>query len=496
MKTKIITLLTATVLSLSICSISLGTKQVSAASSLEGIVTTNTLNVREQAAATSKKVGSLKKDKVVTITTQQSSWSKIKSGSTTGWVSNKYIDKLGYVTDSSLNLRESNSTSSTKLATLTKNTKVQIKATKGNWLQVYVSSKKKTGWVSSKYISTKKTTVVTAATTTTYYVTASSLNIRQSASSSSEKVATIYKGDAVTYYSKSGNWAKVKTANDITGWASMTYLSQTKPIITKTYYVTADPYDPLNVRSSASTKAKILTTVSYGEAVTYYSNSGNWSKIKTADDITGWVDKSYLSTTKPTDESEGTAETVSNPITTVFEDKIIVLDPGHGGKDPGALGKDNREKDLALSTAKKLAAKLEDLGATVLMTRTGDTYPTLSERVQFSKDHKADVFISIHYNAGSSTANGIETFYWTSHENEKELSTYVQEEVIESTGLKSRGVKTGSFQVIRTNDTQAILVELGFISNPDEEKIIETNTFQTKAATGIVNGLKAYFESL
>lgn len=497
MKTKIITLLTATVLFLSICTISLGTKQVSAASSLEGIVTANTLNVREKAAATSKKVGSLKKGKVVTITTQQSSWSKIKSGSTTGWVSNKYIDELGYVTAASLNLRKSNSTSSTKLATLTKHTKVQIKTTKGSWLQVYVSSKKKTGWVSKKYISTKKTTAVTtAATTTTYYATASSLNIRQSASSSSEKVATIYKGDAVTYYSKSGNWAKVKTANDMTGWASMTYLSKTKPVITKTYYVIADPHDPLNVRSSASTKGKILTTVSYGEAVTYYSNSGNWGKIKTADDITGWVDKSYLSTTKPTDESEGKAEPVSNPITTVFEDKVIVLDPGHGGKDPGALGKDNREKDLALSTAKKLEAKLEALGATVFMTRTGDTYPTLSERVQFSKSKKADVFISIHYNAGSSTANGIETFYWTSHENEKELAGYVQEEVIESTGLKSRGVKTGNFQVISTNTTDAILVELGFISNPDEEKVIETNTFQTKAATGIVNGLKAYFESL
>ena len=96
-----------------------------------------------------------------------------------------------------------------------------------------------------------------------------------------------------------------------------------------------------------------------------------------------------------------------------------------------------------------------------------------------------------------SSANGIETYYWTSYKNEKKLATYVQKEVIESTGLNSRGVKTGNFQVIRTKILlQAILVELGFISNPKEEKIIETSEFQDDAATGIVNGLEAYFESL
>ena len=76
------------------------------------------------------------------------------------------------------------------------------------------------------------------------------------------------------------------------------------------------------------------------------------------------------------------------------------------------------------------------------MTRTGDTYPSLYERVAFSKKNKADVFISIHYNGGSSSANGIETYYWTTYEDEKELATHVQREVIESTGLRNRGVKT------------------------------------------------------
>ena len=81
--------------------------------------------------------------------------------------------------------------------------------------------------------------------------------------------------------------------------------------------------------------------------------------------------------------------------------------------------------------------------------------------------------------------------------NEKELATQVQKELVESTGLKSRGVKTSNFRVIgTTTTTQSILVELGFITNPTEEKIMATSEFQNNAATGIVNGLEAYFESL
>lgn len=171
-----------------------------------------------------------------------------------------------------------------------------------------------------------------------------------------------------------------------------------------------------------------------------------------------------------------------------------MLDPGHGAQDPGATGKNNKEKDLTLATAKKVKVKLEAAGAKVVMTRTGDTYPTLSERVKISQNNHADIFISIHFNSGSKSANGIETYYWTTYENESKLAQLVQKELIKSTGLSDRGAETGNFQVIRTNDSPAILVELGFISNPDEEKIIETSDFQNKAATGIANGLEAYFD--
>ena len=423
MKSKMMVLFVISVLLLMVLSIPLETKHVLAAST-EGIVKATTLNVREAASTSSKKIGSIKKGQRVTIIKQQSGWLQIKYGS-------------------------------------------------------------KNGWVSKQYISTVDSTTAATVAATTCYVTASSLNIRQSATTSSKVVASVRKGDPVTYYSKSNNWAKVKTISGGTGWASMAYLSNIEPVVMKNYYVTANS---LNVRASGSTKAKVLSKLNRGDFVTYYTQSNNWAKIQTKSGVTGYVSMDYLSTTKPTAGSKQEQERD-------LKGKVIVLDPGHGAHDPGALGENNTEKDLTLATAKKLKAKLETAGAKVIMTRTEDTYLTLSERVQISKKNNADVFISIHFNSSASeSANGMETYYWTTYKNESKLAELVQKELIKSTGLSDRKSATGNFHVIRENNNSAILVELGFISNPDEEKIIATSDFQNKAATGIVNGLEAYFD--
>ncbi|MFJ7639455.1 SH3 domain-containing protein [Peribacillus sp. NPDC097225] len=573
MKRRIITLFAATLVFLTIFSYPHATDQVQAASKTAK-VTASSLHIREQPKTTAKSLGLIKKGKEVTISSQKSGWSKIKYGKLTGWVSTTYLDELGYVTASSLVLRKSNNTSSKSLATLPKGTAVEIKSTKGNWLQIYVSSKKKTGWVSKTYISSSKPTATAkpaAVSTTKYYVTASSLYVRKSANTTSKKLATINKGAAVTYIKKSGNWANVKTASGVTGWASLTYLSKKKPTASPsavketTYYVTAAE---LYVRKSGNSKADKVTTLKKGEAVTLYEEKDKWGRIKTASGKTGWASLTYLAKTKPketkpvtttppkveapikeepvktkptkyyvisdslnirngpsatnkiigaVDRSDsvivtetqgdwGKVETQSGLVgwasltylsktkpSDGFKGKVIVLDPGHGGSDPGASGKNNREKDLTLSTAKKLKAKLEEAGAKVVMTRTGDTYPSLSKRVEISQANKPDVFISIHYNAGPSSANGIETFYLASNVNEKELAQTVQAEIIKETKLRDRGAKTGNFQVIRDNKQAAILLELGFISNLEEEKLIATSAYQDTAVTGIFNGLKKYF---
>ena len=564
MKKRMMTLLVAVLVLLTALTLPI-TSQHTMAATKTAKVTASSLHVRELPKTTAKSLGLLKKGKEVSVTSQQSGWAKIKSGSLTGWVSAAYLDEIGYVTASSLVLRGSNSTAAKALASLKKRTSVEIKAKKGSWLNVYVPSQKKTGWVSKSYISSAKPSSGTVKTEAVkYYVTANSLHLRKSASTASASLSVLKKGEAVTYLKKSGNWANIKISSGVNGWASLTYLSLNKPDEKAndekgtTYYVTADE---LTVRKSGNAQADKITSVKTGEAVTLYENKSNWGRIKTASGKTGWVSMTYLSKTKPKAEPAKDSTPKAEPVkftpisyyvtanslnirtgpsasykvlgavlngdsVTVTEQKngwgkvtsssglsgwaslaylsktkpeaglkgkVIVVDAGHGGTDPGAVGRSSKEKDLTLASAKKLRDKLTAAGAKVIMTRSGDTYPTLKERVAISNANKADVFISIHYNVGPSSANGIETYYYATNVNEQELAKTVQSEIIKETDLKDRGAKPGNFQVIRDNKQAAILIELGFISNEAEEKLIATNEYQEAAITGIYNGLEKYF---
>ena len=141
----------------------------------------------------------------------------------------------GTVTATSLQLRQSSSTNSKTLALLPKGTKVSIKETKGNWMKVYVSSKKRSGYVDKKYVSVKNAATATtaSASTTKYYVKVDSLTVMASSSRKANVLTTIKKGAPVTYLSKKTSWGKIKTASGITGWVANRDLSTTKPVSTR-----------------------------------------------------------------------------------------------------------------------------------------------------------------------------------------------------------------------------------------------------------------------
>ena len=241
----------------------------------------------------------------------------------------------------------------------------------------------------------------------------------------------------------------------------------------------------LNIRKEPNTKSDIVVAATKNEKLIVTEIMDNWGKVTTASGLIGWASLSYLTVTAPPTEI---------PPTNGLEDKVIVIDPGHGGKDPGASGQIYQEKMLTLNIAKELQRSLEATGMKVIMTRDGDTYPTLTERVNISHNNNADIFISIHLNSNSNkAATGIDTYYYQTNVNERDLANCIQEEVIKATGLKDRGIHEGNFQVIRTNAKAAILIELGFISNPEEEKILASEEFQAQAAAGIVNGIERYF---
>ena len=192
--------------------------------------------------------------------------------------------------------------------------------------------------------------------------------------------------------------------------------------------------------------------------------------------------------------------------------KVVYLDAGHGGYDPGASYFGISEKSLTLAIQSRVKAKLEAEGYQVVTTRTSDTYVDLTDRSRAANASESDIFVSIHINAsGSSAAQGIETYYYqpyaeypsrinaTYHANPTRLSmsdtlaNAIQSSLINATGAQNQGVKRQTFAVLRETTAPAVLLELGFLSNPQEAARLNTSAYQETLANAIVAGIKRYY---
>ena len=182
--------------------------------------------------------------------------------------------------------------------------------------------------------------------------------------------------------------------------------------------------------------------------------------------------------------------------TSIFAGKVIMIDPGHGGHDPGASTEDAIEKKINLSVALKLRDMLVQAGATVIMTRDTDVYTSLTDRSSLANRIMPDVFISIHSNsAWAVTAAGSESYYNNLEFFSKQLATFVLDELVKVTGQTRRRVEFGDLHVVRETFMPSTLIELGFISNAAERARLISDEYQDKAALGIFNGLEKYFAS-
>ncbi|MBO7369981.1 MAG: N-acetylmuramoyl-L-alanine amidase, partial [Campylobacter sp.] len=252
-------------------------------------------------------------------------------------------------------------------------------------------------------------------------------------------------------------------------------------------------------------------------------------------------DSSQLSQTAPAPISRTPSEaTTTNKKYASTKGKIIVIDPGHGGKDPGALGNGFKEKAIVLNTAKKLGELLKKRGYKVHYTRSGDSFINLKSRTAFANKKNADMFISWHTNAAPNKKQapnftGIETFFLSPARSERSknaaalenkgdledmnefsqetfLNFLNREKIIASNKLaidiqgymlsavqnkfkaKDGGVREAPFWVLVGATMPAVLIEMGYISHPDEGKLLGKNEYQNAIANGIANGVDAYFQ--
>lgn len=345
---------------------------------------------------------------------------------------------------------------------------------------------------------------VSAESGKTYQVGTSQLNVRTSPSNMSEIIGKLGSGDRVVVFKEAYGWAQTYYAGQEAWVASHFLYGEDENQLETKITITAND---VRIRTGPGTENHIIDSTNSGNSYHLIESKNNWHKISLADGTTGWVadwltNKKHpkvgteVETKKPKNESN----TTSKQQTTNHEHKPlkgynIVLDPGHGGKDPGAIGLNgDYEKDLILSTATAVAQKLRDAGATVISTRTKDTFLTLEDRVAISSTYYTHAFVSLHYDAHPlQMINGFSTHFYSSFANDRQLAQNIQSELAKKVPLKNRGIIQSNFHVLRENQDLAVLVELGFVSNPNDLSIIQTADYQNNVALGITNGLINYF---
>lgn len=201
-----------------------------------------------------------------------------------------------------------------------------------------------------------------------------------------------------------------------------------------------------------------------------------------------------ISAYEVTDEGDSYAIRVKNP--KEVYDKVLLLDAGHGGKDPGTSGNGMQEKNLNLTIAQKIAQKLQGSGIKVYMTRDSDVYPENSTRAKTANDI-ADLMVSIHMNSGPETANGTETLYQV-HANDsssrltsKQLAEILQANMISATGNTNRGAKLWTDVLILNRTTvPSVIVEVIFITNTGDALKISNPAYQDQVAQAIADGIQ------
>ena len=188
------------------------------------------------------------------------------------------------------------------------------------------------------------------------------------------------------------------------------------------------------------------------------------------------------------------------------KNKIITIDPGHGGSDSGAVGPNGyTEKEGTFAIPQKVASILNQSGAKVVMTRDSDVdvygpnasaRNELQARVDVGNNANSDIFVSIHCNAFvNPAANGTQTFYYGSSYQGQRLAQSIQEKMIEANGLRDRGISTCNFYVVKHSYMPAVLIETAFITNYDEEALLSDDEWQTTMAKAIAEGINEYFSN-
>lgn len=338
-------------------------------------------------------------------------------------------------------------------------------------------------------------------------VNATSLNIRENADASSPVIGAYTNGQEIIVFKVDGQWAQVKY-NGQWGYVHTNYLIMqvNKQPFTALSQPQLDTYDGNRAWLKWSKVGSVTTShklLSNGvEITTSASQIDEWTGSHPAIDrieYSGSKIRIYFNPGYHFVVRHSVNEVKVTLLNSGLTGKRIVVDAGHGDHDPGAKGATGlREKEVNLAVATYVADFLRSAGAEVTLTRSNDTFLSLAGRVQVAHNNDADAFVSVHSDSFKETSQGSTTFYHSgknpSWQQSKQLSDIAIKKITSQLGTVNRGSQDKSLHVIRETEIPAILVEMAFISNPNEEALLKSDEFRQKAAQAIYDSFVEFYK--
>lgn len=326
-------------------------------------------------------------------------------------------------------------------------------------------------------------------------VKATTLNVRSGAGASHGVIGTLKNNTTVTILNQKTGWTQIESGK-LKGWVSSDFLTIQKngtpvtppkeEIKTKTLYQV--DASGLNVRKEPTTGNNVIEVINKGTVVEELERKGTWSYVAYGSKK-GWVSNEFL----------------KKKTAVVTKNKTIVIDPGHGGSDPGAPGTNGfNEEDANLAISLVVQRELLARGYNAAMIRTTDTecnratpsIPELKCRVDKSAEYKGDIFVSIHANSATQAASGTETYYASGHEHSAEslrLANVLHKHYQPAFGSVDRKVKQAGYYVIKQNTMPSVLLEIGFMNSSSDLGKLRSIAYQEKVGKAIVDGIDEYF---
>ncbi len=396
------------------------------------------------------------------------------------------------VTANTVNVRMGPGLAYETMAQLKKDDKITVITQKNSWYQVRLGNDK-IGWVASWLL---KNTEISSATNTQGTINTANVAAKENPADDSDTLGTLQQDATVTVVYEKTGWSQILFQKTV-AWVKSAYITEqsTADATTANTELTVDSsiksltLNDANVklRATPAIGGHVKATLKQKTQLTYLATAGDWYKVQTKAGQTGYVASWTV-----------TPSSSNKPVTTNASDlaeATIVLDAGHGGNDSGALSQKNTyEKTFTLQIVKKIAAKLRQGGAHVVLTRKSDKFVDLAPRPALAKKVHADAFISIHLDSSpkSNQASGTTTYYYGKSK-DKPLAKALNTQ-LDNLPLTNRGTEFGNFLVLRDNKQPAVLLELGYINDSKDYAQIRSSSYQNEVAGDIYKGLTRYFK--